>query len=109
MAQARHSFSASAELVHDPNNIILAQIRARLDLDHLQQNLARIGQPMHVALGNIDRLVFPHRLHRVANGDFGRALDADPVFGAVVMLLKGKLLAGRYEQPFYLETIAVEY
>ena len=98
----------ASELIDDADDVILAEIGAGLDLDHLQQDLARIGQPMHVALRNIDRLVFPHRLHRVADGDLGRALDADPVFRAVMMLLQRQFFARQHEQPLDLEPVAVE-
>lgn len=64
---------------------------------------------MHFAERDIDRFVFAQHLHVFADRHFGRALDDDPVLGAVVMLLQRQLLARQHEDALDLETLAVQH
>src|SRR6218665_4006929 len=100
--------SAAAELVDEANNVVFAEIGAGLHLDHLEADLAGVGETMDRALRYVDRLVLVQNGHLVVDRDLGRSLDADPVLGAVVMLLQGELLFRMDEETLHLEAIAVE-
>lgn len=74
-------------VVFEPDNIVLAQIAPRLDFNDFQWDFAGIGQAMNLTERDIGRLVFTQDHDFVATGDFCRALNDDPVLGAMVVFL----------------------
>src|SRR5579883_2553294 len=98
----------SAPIVNivEPNDVVLAQIAARLDLDQLERDAARIGQPMQRPDRDIDRLVLVHGPDFLPDRDLGGAAHHHPVLGAVMMLLQRQLAARRDGDAFDLEAIA---
>jgi len=80
--------------VVEPLDVVLAEIAADLHLDQLKRNLSRIGEAMHAADRDVDRLVLMDGADILADRDLGRAPDDDPMLGAVEMLLQRKARAG---------------
>ncbi len=74
-------------------NIVLTEIFARLHLDDLERNLAWVFQAMGLAEGDVGALVFSEQKGFTALSNLGRALDDDPVLGAVVVALQGEAAA----------------
>jgi hypothetical protein len=56
-----------------------------LHLNQLERGLARIGEPVNAADWDIDRLIFMHDAHVVAERDLRRTLDDDPMLRAMEM------------------------
>eukprot|EP01035_Chromulina_nebulosa_P005080 gene5080-6888_t len=81
-------------------------VAARLHLDHLEHHLAGVVQAMHLADGDVGGLVLRQQVHLLSARDLGRALDDDPVFGAVVVLLQTQGRAGFDADALDLETLA---
>src|SRR5262245_49098786 len=63
----------------EAHDVVLAEIAADLHLDQLERDLARIGEPMNAPDRDIDRFVFVHAAHVIAERDLGRSLDHDPM------------------------------
>src|SRR4030081_1898623 len=80
--------SRAPVIVLDPDDVVLAEIAAGLDLDQFQQNLAGIFQPMDRADRDMDRFVLVHGLDEFIDRYARRAAHDDPVLGAVMMLLQ---------------------
>ena len=57
--------SAAIDVVQ-PHDVVLAEVAADLHLDQFERNLAGIGKPMNAPDGDIDRLVFVHVAHVIA-------------------------------------------
>ena len=73
-----------------PDDVVFFKIAAGLDFDELQRNHSGILETMDGPERNIGGLVF-HEDHLFGiSRYFGRALDDDPVFRPVVVLLKGE-------------------
>ncbi len=51
--------------------VIFAQIGAGLHLDHLEENLAGVGESMNFTLRNIDAFVFAQGRNLIADRHFG--------------------------------------
>src|SRR4030065_124636 len=87
------------------NNVVFAEIAARLYLDHFQRHCARILQAVFGAKRDIGGLILGQKKNLVATGNAGRARDHDPVFGAVVMHLQRECSAGIDGDALHLETL----
>src|SRR5277367_3423903 len=83
--------------VLDADDVVLAEVRAGLDLDQLQVDLARIGEPVDHPDRQEDRLVLVDDLLLLAARHLGGASDDDPMLGAMEMPLQRKLLSGRHD------------
>src|SRR5260370_36244246 len=91
----------------DPDDVILAEIAAGLDLDQLQDDLAGILKPVDRADRNVDRLVLVHGLDELIDGHPRSAAHDDPMFGAMVMLLQREPAARLHDDAFDLVAIAI--
>ena len=90
----------------EADDVVLTQIAARLYLDDLEGQLARVGQPMHVAQRDVGRFVLTQQEGLLAVGDFGGALHDDPVLGPVVVHLQAEARAGIDDDALHLEARA---
>ena len=63
----------AAEFVLDADDVVFAQIGAGLHLDQLEQDLAGVGEAVHAAERQVDRLVFGEHRHLAVAGDLGGA------------------------------------
>src|SRR5688572_2968216 len=98
--------SRAAITVGHADDIVLSQIRSRLHLDQLERQLAGILQTMFGADRDVDRFVLAHD-HAVLAALHDRgAMDHDPVFGAVVVLLQAELAARLHGNALHLEAVA---
>ena len=61
---------------------------AHLDLDELEQDLARIGEAMDAAERQVDRLVFAEQEGLLTLGNPRRPADNNPVLGPVIVALE---------------------
>src|SRR5688572_26497433 len=89
--------------VFETDDVVLAKIAAGLHLDDLERNLARVGQAVDLAEGNVGALVLAEDADLVAVRDLGRAADDDPVLGPVVVLLQAERCARLDHDPLDLE------
>src|ERR1700722_12863128 len=92
--------SRTAVIVLDPDDVVLTEIAAGLNLDQLQQYLAGFLQPMHGADRNIDRFVLVHRLDGFIHRDARRTSHHDPVLRAVMVFLQGESSARFHDDAF---------
>ena len=81
-------------IILDANDIVLAEIAPGLNLDQLQQNLARIFQPVDGADRDVDRFVLVDDLNQFVHGNLRGTAHHDPVLGAMVMLLQREPATG---------------
>ncbi len=94
------------EIIFIPHNIILAEIGARLNLDEQGREFTRIAKAVFGPNGNIATLIFCHQEGFFSQRNFSRARNDDPVLGAVVVALQGKLCAWFYQEAFDLKAAA---
>src|SRR6266542_6844523 len=80
--------SAAAVMVLEADDVVFAEIAARLYLDDVQWDLAGVFQAMGGAEWDVGRLVLGQDHLFVAAHDLGGALYDDPMLGAVVMHLQ---------------------
>src|SRR3981081_3125938 len=71
--------SAAPIDVVQADDVVLAEIAARLPLDQFERDPARIGEPMDRADRDVDRLVLMHGLDPLAAPDLGGAPAPPPV------------------------------
>src|SRR3984957_17285824 len=83
--------------VVDPDDVVLAEIAAGLNLDQLHVDLAWIGEAVRRANRQVDRFVLVHERHFVIKRDLGGAAPDRPVLGAVVVLLQREAPAGPHD------------
>ena len=74
--------------VLEADDVVLAQVWAALDLNHLDGDLAGVGHAVFAAQGDVGALVLAHQLLNAVLLDDGGALHHDPVFRPVVMHLQ---------------------
>src|SRR5947209_412173 len=67
-----------AVVILDPDDVVLAEIAAGLDLDQLQVDLAGILQAMRRSDRDEDRFVLVNDLRLLPDDDAGGATDDDP-------------------------------
>src|ERR1700691_6157858 len=91
----------------EPDDVVFAEIGARLHLDQLEIDLAGIGHAVNRADRQIDRLILVDENDFVVAGNFRRAAYHDPMFGAVEMLLQRQSGAGFYDDALDLITRAL--
>src|SRR5689334_1203202 len=85
--------SPTPVLVLQPNDVVLAEVVAGLDLDDDELLGRRILEAMLVARGNEGGLVGAHHELALAVHDLRRAGDHDPVLAAVMVELQGEARA----------------
>jgi hypothetical protein len=90
LGRTEHGLLAGIDIV-ETHDVVFAEIGADLHLDQFERDLSGIGEPVRAADRNIDRVVFLHRADLAVDGDLRRALDHDPVLGAMEMLLQRQL------------------
>ena len=91
--QRRRGGLAPAVAVLEADDVVFAEIAARLHLDQVQRDLAGILQPVRGAERDVGRLVLGQHHLLVAAADFGGALHDDPMLGAVMVHLQRQLAA----------------
>src|SRR5688572_14163036 len=72
----------------EADDIVLAEVGARLHFNQLERHLAGILEPVARAEWNVGRLVFGKQERFLAARDLGSAYHDDPVLGAMVMHLQ---------------------
>ena len=94
-------------IVLNPNDIVLAEIAAGLDLDQFQRDLAGVFQPVHGADRDVDRFVLVHGLDEFVDCHARSAPYHDPVLGAMVVLLQREATARLDDDALDLVAIAI--
>ena len=89
------------------DNIVFAEIGARLHLDEMQRDLAGIFKPVPGAHGNEGQFILVQRHLLVAFGHLGGAGDDDPMLGAVMMHLQREDAAGLHHDVLHLDALAI--
>ena len=84
------TLAAATVVVFKPHDIVLTQINPGLYLDDFERDVSGVGQTMGFAQRNIGRLIFGQQDGLVAIGDFGSALDHNPMLGPVVVHLQAE-------------------
>src|SRR3990172_7776299 len=74
--------------VVEPDDIVLVEIGPRLNLDEKGRGLARIGEPMLLADGDVSRLVLAQHLDVLAARHLQRPGDDHPMLRPVVVALQ---------------------
>ena len=77
----------AAVRVFEADDVVLAEVAARLHLDDLERHLARVREAVHLPQRDVRALVLGEQRDLVAVGDLGGPAYDNPVFGSVVMLL----------------------
>jgi hypothetical protein len=72
----------------ETDDVVLAEVRADLDLDELKRTFAGIGKTMRASEWQVHRLIFLHEAHPIIDRDFRSSVDDDPMLGTVMMLLQ---------------------
>jgi hypothetical protein len=80
--------SAATVAVFEANDIILAEIAARLNFDQMKRNFAGIFEPVRGPERDVSRLVLGQHHFLVAAADPGGALHDNPMLGTMVMHLE---------------------
>src|SRR5215469_11312317 len=93
----------AAVAILEAHDVVLAEIGARLHLDDLECNGARILDAVLHPDRDVSRLVLLEEKHLLAAGDTRRAGDDDPMLGAVVMQLERQLRTGLDLQALHLK------
>jgi len=75
-------------LIVEPDNVVLAEIVAALDLDHYQRHGCGIAEPVLGFHGNERRFVCAHRVRFLAARHIGNAAHDHPVLAPPVVQLK---------------------
>src|SRR5215468_1814794 len=91
--------SASVEIVQ-ANDVIIAQIAPDLHLDQFERDLAGVGEAMNAPDRDVDRFIFVHAAHVVAERDLGRSPHHNPMFGTMEMLLQRELAPRLHDNAF---------
>ena len=73
------------------NDVVFAEIGARLDLDQVERDLSGIFETVHAAQRDENQLVFAQQDFFVVARDNRGAVHHDPMLGAVIMLLERQL------------------
>src|SRR5258708_12414131 len=84
----------------EENDVVMAEVAPDLHLDQFEGDLAGVGEAMNAADRDVDRFVFVHAAHVLAERDLGRSLHHNPVPRAVEMLLQRKLASGLHANAF---------
>lgn len=92
--------------VIEANDVVFAQVGARLDFDDVQGQFPGVFELVAVAEGDVRGLIFGEQGLCAVNGDFGGAADHHPVLCAVVVHLQREFLARVDHQVFDLEPVA---
>jgi len=87
-----------------PHHVILAQIAARLHLEHFQRYLAGIFQSILRAEGDKSGFVLTGQESLVTARHLGRALDYNPLFCPMVVHLQRQCSAGLDGDALHLKT-----
>src|SRR5690606_15647010 len=87
------------------DDVVLAQVTARLHLDQLEHPGARVLQPVLRAQRDVGRLVGVQLEYVVVAGHARGAADHDPVLGAVLVRLQRQPRAGLDLDPLDLEAV----
>src|SRR5688572_19424506 len=95
--------SLAAIGVIEADDVVLAEIAARLHLDDLQRFRPRVLDAMYGADRNVGGLVLGQREDIVAARNARRALHDDPMLGAVSVLLERELCARLDREALHLE------
>src|SRR5579885_3479579 len=74
--------------VLEADDVVLAEVAARLHLDQVHGLVAGVLEAMRHADGNVGRLVLAQHGDLLAARDPGGAAHDDPVFGALVVVLQ---------------------
>src|SRR5262249_24121356 len=82
--------AGAAVRVLEADDVVLAEVAARLHLDDLEVYLAGVGQAVRLAQRDVGALVLAEQDLLVAAGHLGGAGDDDPVLRAVVMHLQAQ-------------------
>ena len=78
---------AAAIDIVEPDDVVLAEIGARLHLDQKGRRLTRIGKAMLLADGDIGGLILAQDLDRLAARYLQRSAHHHPMFGPVTVAL----------------------
>ena len=97
----------SAVSVLEADDVVLAEIGARLHLDEVERDLAGIFEAVARAERNVGRLVLVQDQLLIALGHLGGAGDDDPVLGAMVMHLQRQPAARLDHDMLDLHAVAV--
>ena len=97
---------AALVAVLEAHDVVLAEVAARLHLDELERQLARVLQPVLRPDRDVRRFVLRQEELVLAARDPRRAGDHDPVLGAVVVHLQRKRRARLDHDALHLETLA---
>src|SRR5690606_12093906 len=89
----------TVEIIREPGDVVLFEILADLDLDHLERDLAGIGKAVPRGGRNERAFALPEVDGPVADDHIGHSAHDDPVLAPVVMHLQGESLAGVYRHP----------
>ena len=83
-----HCNSLTIISVLNANDIVLAEIAARLNFNQLDVDFSRVGEAMNASDGKVNRLVFMNELVLSVDCHLGRAANHDPVLGAMMVFLQ---------------------
>src|SRR5512135_3117665 len=86
--QSLHRISVAAVTVFEADDVVLAEIGAGLDLDHLERHLARILEAVPRAERNEGGLVLRDEERLVSARHFRRTSHHHPMLGAMVVHLQ---------------------
>lgn len=74
--------------VGSTDNVVVAEIRARLYFDQFGNRVAGIGQPMLFTGRNTYGFILVQYLHPVRNGHFRSPFDDDPMLASMTVPLQ---------------------
>ena len=101
------NLSPSFVVVFNPDNVVLAEIIAKLNFNEGQQLLAGISQPMVGTWRNEQMLTRRQLRFAIAADDIGDAINNHPMFAATRVTLKTQSRARFYLKPFDFEAITL--
>src|SRR5471032_1916666 len=94
-------------LIVETHDVVLAQIRPRLHLDHFERRFAGVFEPVLGTEGNERGLVFAHQEGLFPTGDERRAAHDDPVFRTMMVHLQGEPRTRFHNNTLYLKTLTM--
>src|ERR1700675_650844 len=100
-------FGHASVLVVETHDVVLAQIRPRLHLDHFERRFTGVFEPVLRTERNERGLVFAHQEGFLPAGDERSATHDDPVFRAMMMHLQREPRARLHHNTLYLKTLTV--
>src|SRR5215469_11799055 len=83
-------------------DVVFAEVVADLDLDHFENLIAQIREPMSCAPSDVDVRAVAVPSRAVVDGDGGCAFDNHPMLAAMLMALVAQALARVDDKPLYL-------